>query len=185
MDRLLLGVAALTLASCGTAPPYAVPHAGQEPLSVAVGEAVGRRPVEPGNVALWGVSARVVPVQAEGTTLTPPPDPDVVGWWGRKAGAAHGTTLLVGHAVHTGGGLDHLAETPVGSRIRVSGIAYRVTRVFVVSKSRLARISPKLFRQNGPPRLAVVSCAEYNWTTREWPANSVVIARPLNSSSKW
>lgn len=196
MRRLLLGAALLlplSAAGSGTAtPPHLVAapfHAGQE-SSPLVGDAendtrVGQRQSEgfatrstvPTRFRLWHFAAPVIPVHTASRELVPPDDPTVLGWWGRRAGAAHGATLIVGHSVHTGGGeLDDLASTPVGATAVVSGIRYRVARVVVMSKARLARRAAHLFSRHGRPRLVVVSCADYDWATHTWPANAVVVA---------
>jgi hypothetical protein len=139
----------------------------------------GVQPQEPTHLHLWHFDAPVVRVAPSARELVPPSDPHVLGWWGKRAGARHGTTLLVGHSVHTGGGeLDSLADTPVGRVATVSGVRYRVTAVRVMTKRRLAVRAPQLFRQTGPPRLVVVSCANYDWATGVWPDNAVVIAKP-------
>jgi hypothetical protein len=59
----------------------------------------------------------------------------------------------------------------------VSGVRYRVTSVVTMSKAAFARRSTSLLRQDGPPRLVVVSCANYDWSTGIWPDNAVLIAR--------
>lgn len=166
MRWLLLGVVALCFSTaCDPTLPLVGSHVGQEPST-------------PAHFHLWRFDAPVVPVHVTGRELVPPADPAVVGWWGRRAGARRGTTLLVGHSVHTGGGeLYRLAATPVGATARVSGVRYRVTRVLVMSKRELARRADRLFRQTGPHRLVVVTCARYDWDRGVWPANTVVIAR--------
>jgi hypothetical protein len=137
-------------------------------------------PVRPARLRLWKFDAPVVriPLTAEG--LTPPSDPSVIGWWGRRAGAQRGVTLLTGHTVHTGGGeLDDLEQTPVGSVAVVSGVRYRVSRVSVIPKERLAAAAPRLFSQSGPPRLVVVTCENYEPTTGHYASNVVVVAKPI------
>lgn len=138
------------------------------------------RPVEPRHVSMWKIHAPVVPVELDNSTLVPPADPKVVGWWGKRAGARHGTTLLTGHTVHTGGGtLDDLENTPPGSLVRVSGVEYRVHKVRVVSVERLAEIAPRLFSQIGRPKLVIVTCEGYDWDTGIYVSSAIVIARPI------
>lgn len=207
MRRLLLGAtaAALVVSSGSAAPPAAgTPIAAeQEPFqtvqaaahtdnapkhrpSVRDFRALYPNPIKPRHLDLWRFHAPIVRVHTTGTALVPPADPSVLGWWGRRAGARHGTTLIVGHSVHTGGGeLDTLSHTPIGSVARVSGVRYRVTSVRVMPKPQLARRAPHMFRQDGPPRLVVVSCASYDWATHTWPANAVVTAtREVGSHAK-
>lgn len=156
---------------------------GQGPYySVVPGHILSQAPRTPTEFRMWRFHAPVVPVSTSNKArmLVPPPDPSVLGWWGRPAGARHGTTLIVGHSVHTGGGeLDTLKRTPLGSVAVVSGVHYRVVKVMVVSKKRLATLAPYLFRQTGSPQLAVVSCANYNWSLHVWPDNAIVIAKPI------
>jgi hypothetical protein len=126
-----------------------------------------------------GIKAPIIPVRLDGGSLTPPNDPSVIGWWGRKAAAPSGTTLLVGHTVSSGGGkFDDLEDTEVGSTIKVSGIRYRVTEVKVMSKARLAKRAADLFRQDGPHKLVLVTCEGYDPATRTYADNVVVTALP-------
>jgi Sortase domain len=137
------------------------------------------KPVRPTSFRLWKFDAPVVPLHLSGSELVPPADPSVLGWWGKRAGAPTGTTLLTGHTVHTGGGeLDDLELTPVGSTARVSGVVYEVESVDVISKTELARRSPELFSQDGEPKLVVVTCEGYDSTTGEYADNVVVTATP-------
>jgi hypothetical protein len=132
---------------------------------------------------MWRFAATVVPIPLHHGTLIPPDDPQVLGWWGKRAGAEHGTTLLVGHSVHTGGGeLDALAATPIGATATVSGIPYRVGSVQVLTHRQLAKQSPNLFSQTGPARLAVVTCADYDWSLGIWTKNTVVLAKQVSTA---
>ena len=134
-------------------------------------------------IARLGVDVPVVPITAVGRTLTPPADADVLGWWsaGAKPGAAHGTALVTGHTVHTGGGaLDHLSTVHVGDPVTVTTsrgkLAYRVSKVVDLSKARLARTAARLFDQKGPGRLVIVTCSD--WDGAEYLSNTVVTAQP-------
>lgn len=182
MKRLLVLVVALVATGCGS-PQTAV----QEPLppvetsSGATTEPTLPRvaPVVPEEFRLWKFRAPVVPLSLSGNVLLPPDDPAIVGWWGKRAGAKQGTTLLTGHTVHTGGGeLDDLEDTPVGSLAVVSGVRYRVTSVRVISKTRLAEEAETLFSQEGEHRLVVVTCEGYNPATGHHEDNVVVVAKP-------
>lgn len=141
--------------------------------------------VKPEHLKLPTIKAPVVPLtlSRDNSELTPPDDPKVLGWWGAKAGARHGVTLLVGHTVHTGGGtLDHLEDVPVGAAATVSGVRYTVTSNRVMLKTALARRAPRLFSQTGPPRLVVVTCEGYDWNTGIYSSNVVLVAKPTRSS---
>lgn len=108
----------------------------------------------------------------------PPSDPRVLGWWGSKAGAKHGVTLLVGHTVHTGGGtFDDLEEVPVGTDVNVSGVHYTVTSNRIISKAELAQEATHLFSQRGSHRLVLVTCEDYDPATGHYGSNVVLIAK--------
>ena len=157
MKRLLVCLTALVaLSGCG----YVAAH--QEPLGS--GTAPRRRdtgrgapapeastsvsPRVPTRFRVGDITAPVVPIVLTNSALTPPDDPRVLGWWGKRAGSRHGTTLLTGHTVHDGGGtFDNLEDTPVGARARLNGHSYKVTSVKVISKNELARRAPTLFAQ--------------------------------------
>ena len=98
------------------------------------------RPTVPTRLRLGEIDAPVVPLRLTGSALTPPDNPRTLGWWGKRVGSRHGTTLLTGHTVHDGGGtFDNLEHTPLGSRAHLNGHAYEVTSVEVISKDELAR----------------------------------------------
>jgi hypothetical protein len=131
---------------------------------------------------LWHFDAPVVEAELTGVELVPPADPEVLGWWGQLAGARHGTTLLTGHTVHTGGGeLDDLEDVPVGTVGSLSGVRYVVKRVLVIPKAALSRRAPSLFFQGGPHRLVLVTCEGYDPATGEYASNVVVTMKPEKS----
>jgi Sortase domain len=166
------------VASTASASPSAT--ATPTPSAPETSTTPSRAPVVPTRLRLGDIDAPVIPIELEGTSLTPPPDPDVLGWWGRRAGARHGTTLLTGHTVHTGGGtFDDLELTPVGQLAHVNGFTYRVTSVEVISKDALARRAPKLFSQTGPPKLVLVTCEDYDPATGHYASNVVVVLEPV------
>jgi LPXTG-site transpeptidase (sortase) family protein len=129
------------------------------------------------------VDAPVYPIGAPGGVLTPPSDPQTLGWWdgGAVPGAAHGGALITGHTVHTGGGaFDDLETLTRGDRVVVGAahrqVAYEVASVQVLSKSELARRSASLFSRSGPGRLVLVTCED--WDGTGYLSNVVVTARP-------
>lgn len=185
MRRLLGGVAAVVLlAGCGSTPSSQGPlpsHTATPttpvPAAISAGVELNRSPVVPRHFTLGVIDAAVIPLELQGNALTPPADPKVLGWWGSKAGAEQGTTLLVGHTVHTGGGaLDNLEDVPVGSDLQVSGVSYSVASNHVISKADLARKATALFSQSGPHRLVVVTCEDYDPETGHYASNVVLIA---------
>lgn len=126
----------------------------------------------------------VVPLEMQGNALVPPSNPRVLGWWGRKAGAKQGATLLVGHTVHAAawktyghGTLDNLEEVALGTAINVSGVKYTVTSNRIISKAALARRAPHLFSQRGSHRLVMVTCEDYDPATGEYDSNVVLVAK--------
>ena len=130
-----------------------------------------------------GVRAPVVPVHAPGRTLVPPRDPQRLGWWadGARPGAAEGSALIAGHTVHTGGGaLDDLEELRTGDEVTVrtdrGTLRYEVDRVRVYSKGRIADDATRLFSQDVPGRLVLITCED--WDGTRYLSNVVVTATP-------
>lgn len=131
-----------------------------------------------------GVDAPVLPIKAPGRVLVPPRDPQQLGWWaeGARPGAASGSALLVGHTVHSGGGaLDDLETLDAGARVRVrangSVLDYEVSTVQVYSKGRIARDAQRLFSQEVPGRLVLLTCED--WDGSGYLSNVVVVAEPV------
>lgn len=129
------------------------------------------------------VDAAVLPVHAPDRTLVPPSDPATLGWWadGAKPGAATGSALIAGHTVHTGGGaLDDLEDLRPGDRIAVrtdrGRLAYEVRDVRVYRKGRIADQARRLFSQEVPGRLVVLTCED--WDGERYLSNVVVTASP-------
>jgi LPXTG-site transpeptidase (sortase) family protein len=132
-----------------------------------------------------GVQAPVTPIRTEDAALTPPSDPQQVGWWsgGARAGAAEGAAVVTGHTVHTGGGaFDDLDALAPGDRVLVRSasddLAYRVASVRVLSRDELARRSAEVFGRTGPPRLVLITCED--WDGTEYRSNVVVTAKPVD-----
>ena len=145
--------------------------------------AVGVRP-EALVVPAIGVQAPVTPIRTEDGALTPPSDPQQVGWWsdGARPGAAEGAAVVTGHTVHTGGGaFDDLDTLAPGDRVLVRSasddLAYRVASVEVLSRDELARRSADVFGRTGPPRVVLITCED--WDGTEYRSNVVVTAEPV------
>jgi LPXTG-site transpeptidase (sortase) family protein len=133
-----------------------------------------------------GMDAPVVGIDAPGGVLRPPDDPQVLGWWhsGAQPGAGRGSALITGHTVSTGGGaLDDLETLRRGDRIRVRTTAglvrYRVSRVTIYRKASLARHAARIFSQEVPGRLVLITCEDWNGTM--YLSNVVVTAVPLKA----
>ena len=125
----------------------------------------------------------VVPLRAMGDTLVPPSDPQQLGWWrdGAFPGARHGSVVVTGHTVHTGGGaFDHLDSLEAGDRIRIltrqGAVNYVVTVVRSYTKSELVERAAALFDPNGPARLVLVTCSR--WNGASYDGNTVALALP-------
>ncbi|MBD3923971.1 class F sortase [Nocardioides cavernae] len=132
-----------------------------------------------------GVQAPVTPIRTEDGALTPPSDPQQVGWWsgGARPGAAEGAAVVTGHTVHTGGGaFDDLDTLAPGDRVLArsasGGLAYRVASVEVLSRAELARRSADVFGRTGPPRLVLITCEDWDGTA--YRSNVVVTAEPVD-----
>jgi LPXTG-site transpeptidase (sortase) family protein len=129
------------------------------------------------------VAADVVPVKAPGRTLVPPSDPHQLGWWadGAEPGAREGSALITGHTVHTGGGaLDDLEQVVPGDTVVVrtqrGTIRYDVRRVHIYSKGSLADHAGRVFSQDVPGRLVLITCED--WDGERYLSNVVVTAVP-------
>lgn len=117
--------------------------------------------------------------------LTPPANPQDVGWWSASAkpGAAAGQTIIAGHTVHTGGGqFDHLGSIEKGAEIAIVRKRrtehYVVTRVFTLSKKQVSERAQELFGQGrAKNRLVLITCGD--WTGREYLTNVFVYAKPV------
>lgn len=130
-----------------------------------------------------GIDASVVPVATEGSSLDPPADPQLLGWWsgGAPAGAARGSTLVTGHTVHDGGGaMDDLEDAAVGAEVRVvtdrGSLRYVTRSVQVLDKAALAQRAPRLFSQTVAGRLVLVTCED--WDGSGYRSNVVLTAVP-------
>lgn len=130
-----------------------------------------------------GVLAPVTGIRTEDGALTPPSDPQQVGWWtgGARPGSSAGAAVVTGHTVRAGGGaFDDLETLAAGDDVVVrSGareVAYVVDAVQVLSREALARRSASLFSRTGPGRLVLVTCEDWDGTA--YRSNVVVTARP-------
>lgn len=130
------------------------------------------------------VSAQVIPIAADGRSLTPPSNPRVVGWWssGAQPGAGLGSAVLTAHTVHTGGGaFDDLDKLRPGAIVTVISstrrIRYVATSVTNYPKRSLAKHAAELFDQTTRGRLVLVTCED--WNGEVYLSNAVVIAEPI------
>lgn len=184
----------------GTPPSPEAASTSQPPAAVQVREpgrtsgsspspAPTRAPADPGVrpdlvvVPDLGVRAPVTGIRTEDGALTPPSDPQQVGWWtgGARPGASAGAAVVTGHTVRAGGGaFDDLETLAAGDDVLVrSGareVAYVVDAVEVLTRDELARRSASLFSRSGPGRLVLITCEDWDGTA--YRSNVVVTARP-------
>jgi LPXTG-site transpeptidase (sortase) family protein len=177
------------------APPPAIrvagPSAGPAPGPSAPVPAPSPAAATPGVrpevlvVPALGVEAPVIPIRTVDGVLTPPSDPQQVGWWsgGSRPGAGEGAAVVTGHTVHTGGGaFDDLETLSPGDRVLVrsgaDALAYRVGTVEVMGRDELARRSGEVFGPTGPPRLVLITCED--WDGTGYRSNVVVTAQPVD-----
>jgi len=146
------------------------------------------RPGVPRRVVIERLSmdAPVVPISTKGNVLTPPSDPQQLGWWsaGARTGAERGSALVTGHTVHTGGGaMDDLERLRAGDRVTVYTsrgiIPYDVRSVEVFGKGSIARHAQRLFSQEVRGRLVLVTCED--WDGTRYLSNVVVVAKPVRA----
>jgi len=165
---------AAEVTTSAAAPPSGRPRPGR-PAGGAAPEAVV--------VPALGIEAVVSGITLKQGALTPPADPQQVGWWseGAAPGADTGAAVLTGHTVHTGGGaFDDLEELTAGDDVVVrtarGRIAYVVDSVRVLDRDELARQSADVFDQSGAARLVLITCEDWDGTA--YRSNVVVTARP-------
>lgn len=143
-----------------------------------------KRPGTPRRVIIprLDVRAQVDPIETVDRTLVPPADPQRLGWWrdGARPGDP-GTAVITGHTVHTGGGaLDDLETLVPGDEVIVADgrtqVAYDVTSVEIYSAAEVARDHRRLFKQEGRPRLMLVTCED--WNGEIYLSSVIVMAEP-------
>jgi LPXTG-site transpeptidase (sortase) family protein len=136
------------------------------------------------HIGRLGVTSSVQPIHVVGSALIPPSDPDVLGWWadGARPGDPRGSVLVTGHTVSTGGAaLDRLEELRPGDavtvRTRRDTVEYAVRRVAIIDKGLVARSAQRLFNQEVPGRLVLITCGDWDGTRHR--SNVLVTAQPI------
>lgn len=137
-------------------------------------------------LAALGIDAPVKPqtVAADGT-LGVSDNIAELGWWsgGAPAGSATGTTVIDGHvdsAVTGEGAFFPLSHTPLGSVIEVT-TSQGILRYVVQARRSYPKtaLPADIFRQDGPGRLALITCGgTFDTSTRNYTDNIVVFATP-------
>ena len=199
---LLVVPAGLWLAGTGPGPEVggtasgagraAAPLASPAPVSdPQVSRAATSAVAEPVRVRLprLGVDAPVVPVGVdERGEMAVPADVRTVGWYrfGAGPGGRVGSSVLAGHVddrVQGLGAFHRLAELAMGDEVQVrladgTELRYGVREVLRVDKNRLP--VDQLFARDGGPRLTLVTCGgEFDWASRRFRDNVVVVAAPV------
>ena len=134
-----------------------------------------------------GIDAPVIGIDVVDSVLLPPDDPQVLGWWqyGAQPGARFGSALITGHTVSSGGGaFDDLETLEAGDDVRIRTdagvIPYEVTAVHIFRKAGLARHAARVFNQERPGRLVLITCEDWNGSV--YLSNAVVFAQALHES---
>ena len=168
--------------------PSASTPPGQEVVAAVPLPREKRVETEPGaperlEVPSLGIAAPIIPIGAPGGVLTPPSDPQTLGWWadGARPGARLGSALVTGHTVHAGGGaMDDLELIDDGARVWMTTdrgrIGYDVRTVVVLGKGELAEHAERIFDQQVRGRLVLITCEDWNGV--EYLSNVVVTATP-------
>jgi LPXTG-site transpeptidase (sortase) family protein len=172
------------------ADPSPKPERSSRGSTYGKGRIVPGRPVSI-DIPRLGVETTVSGISAVGGTLVPPADYTTVGWWqdGPAPGAQHGTAIITGHTVHSGGGaFDELGDLRPGDRVIVArsrrDLEYVVSSVRSYRKGHLAKDAGTVFSGDVEGRVALVTCED--WNGEIYLRNVVVIAtnpRPLRDRS--
>lgn len=147
---------------------------------------------DPGTVILpGGGTAKLIREElADDGSLPIPEGLDEATWWGAKIGADQGASLLSGHVNRKGekGPFDELWRLKKGQDVSVVDTAggkwvYKIDEIVTVHKTKLAEQAEKLFGQDGPHRLVLVTCGgEYVGGTSGYEDNriatAVLVSRP-------
>lgn len=140
----------------------------------------------PGTVRLpeGGTAALVRRELTEDGTLPIPDSLDEATWWGAELGAERGAALLSGHVNwnRVTGPFEELWRNRPGQEVRVVDTAggtwvYRITEVVTVDKHDLPSMAERLFGQDGPHRLVLVTCGgDYVGGTDGYEDNRIATA---------
>ncbi|MBB3082952.1 class F sortase [Geodermatophilus sabuli] len=207
--HLVLVVAGTVLVGSGLAltqaPPRAdAPEIGEPVAAVAPSPAppvVPAAPVEaplPPPPVAAAPTAVVLPATADPVPLVPvgvlasgslqlPERPTVLGWYagGAVPGNAVGTAVVAGHvdsARYGSGPLEGLLSLREGDVVEVTDAGGAVHRFAVVSRTSFPKsaLPPELFRTDGPPQLALITCGgAFDERTGNYADNVVVMAAPV------
>ncbi len=178
-------------------PPVDLPPAPEVVAERAVGTRSARLvdlaaspAVPPDRLALpsLGVDASIVPVGVEPDgQMEVPDDVGEVGWYrhGPAPQDGSGSIVLAGHVdsrTEGRGAFFDLQRLGPGDEVRVADADGTSTTWVVTGRSTIAKPEvplEELFRRDGPPRLALVTCGgDFDADRRSYRSNVVVIAEP-------
>jgi hypothetical protein len=140
-------------------------------------------------VAMLGIDATVVPVGLDDAgNMMLPPDPASAGWYqyGPAPASSAGATVIAAHVDSLTYGLGPfaaLADAAPGTEIVVTDTAghertYAVASIETTEKGDVTWSA--IFDRAGPPRLVLVTCGgEFDYKTRHYLSNVVVVATPI------
>jgi hypothetical protein len=140
-------------------------------------------------------ATRPVPLVAIGAlpsgALALPDRPTVVGWWaaGAVPGDPAGTAVIAGHidsAADGAGPLRRLLDLRLGDVIQVTDAAGGRHAFALTSRTtyRKRDLPPDLFQQDGPARLALITCGgAFDRRSGSYADNVVVLAAPVTAAT--
>jgi len=132
----------------------------------------------------YGVRSKIVAegVNAKSRSVVVPLDPRLVGWFRRGSQPGEvGTALFFGHRARNGA-FWHVPDMKKGTRIQVKGLngvmtSWKVTSLQTIPKNYLPQT---LFKIDGPPRLALVTCGgDFDYRMRHYRDNVIAWADPV------
>jgi hypothetical protein len=189
LAAIAIGGGVVVLNTGRSAPPsitVAAPLELQPSAQAAPPSLTPRPSQQPGTILLpAGGTAQLVRTEVTSDGRLPiPRGLSEAAWWGAKLGADHGASLLSGHLNWAGkkGPFDELWSIRPGQEVSLMDKAavhwvYRVTEVVTLSKEDLPAQAPRLFGQDGPHRLVLVTCGgDYVGGTDGYRDNRIVTA---------
>ncbi|SDN11025.1 class F sortase [Allokutzneria albata] len=143
---------------------------------------------KPGTVRLPGGGTATLVRKEVGPDATLPVPEGVreATWWGAGLGAPIGATLLAGHVNFRGavGPFNELWKAEQGQDVTVSDsdskvFRYRISEIITLHKNELPDSAERLFSQQGPHRLVLVTCGG-RWVGGDlgYNENRIVVATP-------
>lgn len=175
-------------AAPGTPSPVDVPEVPRVDTALSAQAPIAAEPARLIAASL-GVDVPVVAVGLDATeAMALPPDPAIAGWYqfGSAPASPAGATVIAAHVdslVYGLGPFAEFADAMPGTEIVVTDAAglahtYAVTSVDTTVKGDVAWAN--VFDRTGAPRLVVVTCGgEFDYSTRHYLSNLIVVATPV------